>query len=283
MLFGGYETVAKADVSALPFEVLGSRNEDPRVYLIAPFDFLFAAFDAVAPRTAERVMSETAVVLGGMKDFRAPTGPTGLGGVSSRNCYVLIVKRGFDLARVLDKPPTERWEGMPVWRWSAQLSEFGDGNDRPSTIIALQMPPYVLVSNDPDNVFANARSLQTGSNDELQKLTEWRDVGSHQYWMFRRLRFDVPDLNATGLDRVRRDLKSFVLFHDRGHPAATLRVVARNPTTEAAEPLNHSGLLPALKPITPTTWEGQLPLTVGSGQSDAWFVAMFFFGLGVYV
>lgn len=127
VLFAGYETVVNTDVAALPFEALARQYEDNRTSLFVPFGYLIGALDAHQPKAAERAMSQTEIVLGGMKDFR---GPAGLGGVSSRNCYVLIVKRGFDLARLLGKPATERWEGLPVWRWNPKLFEFGGGGNR---------------------------------------------------------------------------------------------------------------------------------------------------------
>ena len=212
MLFASYETVVKAEVSVLPFSAFGGQNEDPRVFLALPFGFLFAALDAASPKAAERAMSQTATVLVGVKDFR---GPRGLGSVSSRNCHVLIVKRAFDLARVLGKPATETWEGAPVWRWTASLHEFGELDDRPSAIAAVQIPPYVLVSNDPDTLFANARALKAGSTEALRGLTEWPDTVSHDYWGYRRFRFDAPDPLAAGITGLQRDLESLLLFYDR--------------------------------------------------------------------
>ena len=134
VLFDRYETVAKARVSALPFESLARPYDDQRIWLLSPFGYLFSALDAIGEKAAERAMSQTDMVLGGMKDFRAPEG---LGPVSSRNCYVLIVKRGFDLARLLGKPASEQWEGVPVWRWTAKLGEFGEGDDRSSALVAV--------------------------------------------------------------------------------------------------------------------------------------------------
>ena len=280
MLFAGYETVAKAEVAVLPFHLVGrGQTVDHRRSLFAPFSFLFAALRAAAPKADERVMSETAFVLGGMKDFRAPMG---LGAVHSRNCYVLIVKRGFDLSRLLGRPANERWEGLPVWRWTANLHEYGELDDRVTNLVALQMPPYVLVSNDPDQLFANAQRLRQGATDALQTLTEWRDAASHDYWVYRRARFDTPDLMAAGLDLVRRDAESLLLLYDRDQPGATLRIVGRDGVATAPITIIPDGRVPPLGPISPRAWETQLPF-VHPIHDDAWFIVMGTFGFAVYL
>lgn len=94
-----------------------------RFFLFSPYRYLFAALNAQQPKAAERAMRETEVVLGGLKHFRAPAG---LGAVSSQKCYVLLVKRGFDLGDLFGQPATEQSEGLPVWRWSPKLVEFGE-------------------------------------------------------------------------------------------------------------------------------------------------------------
>lgn len=280
MLFDGYETVAKADVSTLPFEILG-RQEEPRAWLFMPFGFLFAALDATGTRAAERAMSQTEIVLAGMKDFRPPEG---LGSVSSRNCYVLIVKRGFDLASVVGKPTSEQWEGWPVWRWTAKLGEFGEQDDRPSTLVALQMWPYVLISNDPDSIFANAAALKRKTPPAvLNTLREWKDVAQRKYWVYRRFRFDTPHAMAAGLTGIRKDAESLVLFYDSAPPLAKVRLTSRDPVAKRPESLDEYGALPPLTPVSDRAWEGQLPLSPGSTQFEAWFIVFGHLGFVVYL
>jgi hypothetical protein len=281
MLFAGYETVVKADVAALPFDIVGLPPwNNPRRDLLAPFGFLFAALRAATLKGDQRVMRETALVLGGMKDFR---GPEGLGSVNSRNCYVLVMKPGFDLARVLEKPPNDWWEGAAVWRWTAALNEYGELDDRASAIVAVQMPPYLLVSNDPETVFTNARLLKGGATDTLRSLTEWRDTAPHEFWMYRRIRFDTPDLMAAGLDFVRRDVESMLVFYDRDRQTATLRVVSRVEHHRAPATFIDDERVPPLNPISPRVWEGQLPLTVGTAEAETWFIVCGVFGFAVYL
>jgi hypothetical protein len=50
--------------------------------------------------------------------------------VSSRNCYILLVKPGFKLQDLVGRSPTDSWKGSPVWRWTARLGEYGEGDDR---------------------------------------------------------------------------------------------------------------------------------------------------------
>lgn len=282
VLFERYETVAKARVSALPFESLARPYDDQRIKLLRPFGYLFGALDATGEKTAERAMSQTEVVLGGMKDFRAPEG---LGPVSSRNCYVLIVKRGFDLARLLGKPASEQWEGVPVWRWTAKLGEFGEGDDRSSALVAIQMKPYVLVSNDPEAVFATARSLKRNAPPRvLNTLSDWRDVASREYWVYRRPRFDAADLMAAGLDGLRTDAESLILFYDPGPKTTTVRLTSRAAVANTPESLANDGRVPPLQPISPTAWEAQLPVvTRHTPFEDAWFIVFARLGFGVYL
>ena len=68
MLFSRYETVAKSDVSKLPFEAIGNR-QDLRGWLFMPFWFAFAGLDAATPKAAEHAMSQTVTVLSGAKDL----------------------------------------------------------------------------------------------------------------------------------------------------------------------------------------------------------------------
>lgn len=282
VLFERYETVAKARVSALPFESLARPYDDQRIKLLRPFGYLFGALDTTGEKTAERAMSQTEVVLGGMKDFRAPEG---LGPVSSRNCYVLIVKRGFDLARLLGKPASEQWEGVPVWRWTAKLGEFGEGDDRSSALVAIQMKPYVLVSNDPEAVFATARSLKSNTSPTvLNTLSEWRDVASREYWVYRRLRFDAADPMTAGLDGLRKDAHSLLLFYDPAQKVTTVRLTSRDPVATSPESLDHLGRVPTLQPISPTAWQAQLPaITRHTPFGDAWAIVFGRLGFAVAV
>lgn len=282
ILFEGYETVVMADVAPLPFEIIGRGHEDQRDWLFVPFGYLFAAFDAVGEKTAERAMSQTEAVLGGFKDFRAPAG---LGAVSSRNCYVLIVKRGFDLTRILGKPASEQWEGVPVWRWTAKFGEFGEQSDRLSTLVAIQMKPYVLVSNDAEAIFAHARSLKANAPPKvLETLSEWRDVASRKYWVYRRLRFDAADLMAAGLDGLRTDAESLILFYDPGPKTTTVRLTSRAAVAKTPESLVDDGRVPPLQPISPTAWETQLPVvTRHTPFEDAWFIVFARLGFGAYL
>ena len=282
VLFERYETVAKARVSALPFESLAGPYDDQRIKLLRPFGYLFGALDATGEKTAERAMSQTEVVLGGMKDFRAPEG---LGPVSSRNCYVLIVKRGFDLARLLGKPASERLEGVPVWRWTAKLGEFGEQDQRASTLVAIQMKPYVLVSNDPEAIFATARALQRNTGTAtLKTLSEWKDVAPLQYWVYRRIRFDAADPAAAGIRDLRKDTESLVLFYEPKSASTTVRLTSRDPVAKAPASLEAHGRVPLLLPISPRSWEAQLPrVTRHTKFEDAWAIVFGRLGFAIAV
>lgn len=283
-LFGEFETVVKADVSQLPFEVVGRGEPDPRQMLFLPFGFLFAALDTLGESTSERIAGETAVLLGGMKDFR---GPTGLGGVSSRNCYVLVVKPGFSLARSLGKTPTGQVNGAPLWRWSARIHEYGEDDDRPSTVFALEAgPSHVLVSNDEQSIRRVADSLERTAQHEglLDALTEWKDVSRSPYWAYRRYRFaDVGDPMAAAIDRVRRDAESLVLFTRPERQTAVLRLVSTQRVATGPEKLLDDTRLPSLSPVTSRSWETSLSLLGGDRESEAMFLVMGFMGFAVYL
>jgi hypothetical protein len=297
-LFTEFETVAKTDVSRLPFHVLGKPLEDnPERMLFAPFGYLFAAFDFFGPKTAERVAGRTAVILGGFSDFRSPTG---FGSISSRNCYVLIVKRGFKLEEFFGRAPTETWGTAPVWRWTAKMGEYGEGDDRPSTLIAVQLDPsYVLVSNDAERILKVAKSLTTVKPKEiLARLGEWRDVTTRRYWVYRRYRFDdVVDPRAAAISDVRRDAEALVFFTNATGQPALLRLVSSQPVASQPErivpkrqpfpgeppPAADEIRFPHLLPVAPSKWETVVPMSGGHVEWENVYIVMALMGFGAYV
>ena len=193
-LFNEFETVSKTDVSRLPFHTLANRlDTDPEGVLFVPFGYLFESLQFFGPTTAERVAGQTSVILGGVSDFRSPTG---FGGVSSRNCYVLLVKPGFRLEDYLGRAPTEHHADVPVWRWTTKIGEYGEGDDRASTLIAMQLnASYVLISNDAERIAKVAQAFATVQPKEvLARLSEWSEISTKQY-------LDVPPLSIQQRDR----------------------------------------------------------------------------------
>ena len=282
-LFADFETVSKAKVSRLPFHLVGDQGPHAEIMLFRPFSYLFSALDSLGDSTAEELIAQTDVVIGGAGHFRAPTG---LGAVSSRNCYILLVKPGLDLARYTARPATEKWRGAPLWKWTAALGEYGEGDSRSSTIFALQYGSYVLISNDAERIVRVAEHV-VADEDATKGATipaEWPELSRSDYWVYRRYRFgDVTDPMAAGVDGVRKDAVALMFITQRDGKAGILRLASASPVARQAEVLIEQQPFPHLSPVTPHSWEATLATTGGEQSWTTLFFAMGLMGFAVYL
>lgn len=282
-LFADFETVSKANVSRLPFHLMGGQEPYAEIMLFRPFSYLFSALDSLGNSTAQELIGRTDVVIGGAGHFHAPTG---LGAVSSRNCYILLVKPGFDLARYTARPATENWRGKPLWKWTAALGEYGEGDPRSSTIFALQHGSYVLISNDAERIVRIAEHVVAGE-DGTKSATipaEWPELSRSDYWVYRRYRFgDVTDPMAAGVDGVRKDAVALMFITEQDGKSAILRLASASPVAKQPEVLIEQQPFPHLSPVTPHSWEASLATTGGEQNWTTLFFVMGLMGFAVYL
>jgi hypothetical protein len=72
-------------------------------------------------------------------------------------------------SRYFKRPPASA-PGPPVWTWSADLGEFGEGDPRSSSLYATQMAEsYILVSNSLEELETVSGQL-TSVNDDARIL-----------------------------------------------------------------------------------------------------------------
>jgi hypothetical protein len=187
-LVTNFETVfyTKADLisSGGPYKGLSKRAADS---LRVPFGFLATGVDALGKNSLATLLSNVDAAWVGAKDFRAPAG---LGGVHSRNCYVLRLKEGsrFALEKIFSHGPSGRIGDAAMWNWSAGLSEFGEADRRPSTLFTVQVGRFVLISNDLgklQDVAARLASEDT-CNSNLADIRDWTTLNQHDFWGYRR-------------------------------------------------------------------------------------------------
>jgi hypothetical protein len=175
-LFGEFETVfyANRDLSsgAGAFGRLSERNAED---LRAPFAYFLGAFYWIGKQVPAEILSNSAAVLMGAKDFQPPNG---LGPVHSQRCYVVVLGKWskLDLRKYFNYEPVASAAGAPVWNWGANLGEFGEEDPRASSLYAAAVAnSYLLVSNNLVELQSIADKLTSPKDDRSQTLTRIRD------------------------------------------------------------------------------------------------------------
>jgi hypothetical protein len=252
-----------------------------------PFVYLKGALDTVDSRTYADVLANSEAVLVGAKDFRPPSG---LGAVRSQRCYVAILKSrsGFDFRRYFHEPAANSADGMPIWSWTAKLSEFGENDTKSSSIYAAQVgQSYALVSNDLKELQTLAARLSShdGDSQPLTGVREWSSVSRHEVWGYRRYRHTgVVDQMAAGMTDVRPGAEALAFFLDSREKAIVLRLFLNPPADERTVALiNSRATLPPLKPSGGGVWETTIPLAGNEESSERTFIVVGLFGFPVYL
>jgi hypothetical protein len=287
VLFDQFETVFYSDTDLLANPgVLGHLSALEATTVRYPFAYLLGALEAADTRASQSLLDNARAVLVGAKDFRPPTG---FGGVSSRRCYVVVLRpgNGFDLAKYFRKPISASTTGSPVWNWQAKLKEFGEGNQKPSSLYASQVErSYVLVSNDLQELQTIAERL-TSPGDELKGLSEihdWETVSSHQYWGYRRYRqTGIVDRMAAGMNDVTSGAQALVFFSDPEKKTGTIRLLCTPADEGTVAKMNASAMFLKFRSRGAGTWERTIQFTGDEDGFDQLFAVMFLFGFGVYV
>lgn len=283
VLFQEFETVFYSRTTLL------SRSRTPRNLsdqqrstLGLPFAYLLGALDSEAEGLSENVLSNSTVALVGAKDFRPPTG---LGGVNSRFCYILLLRSGsmFDLREFFHQPPESSPEIL-MWSWSAKLGEFGEGDPRPSTLYATQIEKsYVLLSNDPDEIKTAGKRLTSDTSfQELGRIRDWTSLNKHDVWGYRRYSHaEISKTTAAGMTDITPTAEALAFFFDSRKETGVLRLFASDSTTP--DKIAAAARLPQLRPVGSGVWETRIPLLDDEAGAERMTAVMWMFGFGVYL
>ena len=175
-----YETVVGTRSNLLSQLHLSGPKADPYIqHLGTPFIYLIAGLKAVGPTTFSVVEASSELVLTGARDF---TGPTGLGMVMARFCYIAVLADGERqaIANEFSKIPPSALGGMAVWTWSVPPFE---GHDREITFYATLSDTVFVVANDRQDLLdaLDAMAKQPNiANSSTDSASE--SVRKHGYW-----------------------------------------------------------------------------------------------------
>lgn len=288
-LVTNFETVfyTRADLisSAGSYRGLSKRAADS---LRVPFGFLATAVDSLGKESLAMLLSNVNAAWVGAKDFRAPAG---LGGVHSRQCYVLLLKEGssFDLKKIFSRSPSGKIGEAPMWSWSADLSEFGEGDRRPSTLYAMQVRQFVLISNGLEELRQVAGQLESREprNNKSADIRDWTSLSQHDFWGYRNYRHTgVADRDAAGMSEVTPTAQALAFFVDYEEKKGVIRLFASDQTS--AEKLDntivsHKAAMLPFKASGSGSWQTEVPLSGDEKSSAGMFEVMGLFGFGIYL
>lgn len=285
-LFGEFETVfySKRDLSSRA-GVFGQLSEKNAEELRAPFAYFLGAFYWMGKQVPAEILSNSAAVLMGAKDFQPPKG---LGPVHSERCYVVVLRKWstLDLRKYFNYGPVASAAGAPVWNWGANLGEFGEGDPRASSLYgAVVANSYLIVSNNLAELQSIADKLTSPTDDSSQTLSrirEWELVSQHKLWGYRRYRHTgIVAGDASGMRDVTPSAEALLFFLDSKKKTCMLRLLASDSST--TEKINTWAVFPPLRSSGPGTWETTIPLANDEQTSDRMFYVFGLFGFPVYL
>jgi len=283
VLFENFETV----FHTTPAMLSDSLDDSGGWYVWEPFGYLRVALEAVEKQLPAKVLAESEAILVGSKHFLPPTG---LGSIRSTRCYIIVLRKesALDFSRYFNKPPVASAVGTPIWNWSADLGEFGDGDPRSSSLYATPITQsYILVSNNLEELQNVSRRLTSVNNDArvLAGIHEWNDLRQHEFWGYRRYKHGKPRPidRLVGTDQITPQAEAVILYVGMRKQTGVLRLFSSSPDDATAENINATGRITPLRPVGPKVWETVFPLAeIGSFPDSAYWV-LWLFGWGVVV
>ena len=290
VLFERFETVfySKSDLlsASQPYHQVSTQEAN---YLRFPFAYLSKGLDSAGKQISAEMLESAAAVFVGARDFQPPKG---LGGVRSQRCYVVILgdHNAFQLQKYFHQAPQSSAAGSPVWKWSAKLGEFGEGDPKPSSLYSTQIgQSYVLVSNDLSELQTTADRLSSSNQDALvlAGIREWDTVRQHDIWGYRRYRHSgITDPVAAGMSDVTPAAESLIFFVDADKKVGVLRLLASDNST--ADKINSAmasarSVFPPLKTSGGGASETMIPFAGDEATSERMFMVMGLFGFGIYL
>lgn len=286
-LFSRFETVFRAGSGLLsiigPYDGLSEPYSNS---LRIPFSFSIAALDELGQDVRLGVLAKAHAVLIGTKDYRAPVG---FGMVRSQTCTVVVFSRGeADSVRDFFRRAKSSIAGdLLVWRWSASLGEFGEGDPRPSTIYAAQVgDSYLLLSNDLRELQGLASELIVPGRTfpSLSEMRGWEGLNPHAIWGYRRYRHTAPlAFDPGALRGVALTAQALTFFLDPKSKSGVLRLFSSAAEDVTAENLSSGVLFPPFRALGPGIWQTTFPLEGDERSAERVGQMLGLFGFGIFV
>lgn len=309
ILSGRFETVFYAKAELLSnFDAYGGMEAISANTMRFPFAGLLGALKFSGAHDPDSLLKNIDSVLVGAREFRPPAG---LGGFHSKDCYVLVLNssdakwRGLQskgflkddngeefrrivLSSYFGQTQLESLGGMQVWKWSAQLGEFGEEDARkPSVFYAAHVfGRYLLVANDPDDLIATAQQLSASnkSPEVAPTIPDWQILSAHKIWGYRRLPpAGTAGRSSCGLQDVTGDVKSLSFFVDFEKQESVVRILSSDESGSAAPRISPTGRAPAFKHVSAETWEARVPFSENETSDVPLLVIVSTFGFGLFV
>ena len=280
--FENFETVFRITSSLLA----GPSGDDSTRFMQEPFGYLLFGLDRVDKQVRTAILADSRVVLLGTKDYRPPNG---LGRVLSTRCYIAVLREGssFELFRHFSVPPVASSASSPVWSWSAEMSEFGDRETRPSSLYATQVAhTYVLVSNNLAELQKLSEALNSSHSSRYPTdIREWDNVRRHEFWGYRQYKPDDARASTlfNGLTKIRSGDKGLILYVDQKHRIGILRLLGSESQVMKGRDVGPTGRIAPLKHVGRGQWETVFPLGEVGPFPESAYEVMWLFGLGVVV
>jgi hypothetical protein len=279
-LFEQFETVFQAKTSLLA-------SSHTRDFVRVPFVILRGGLEALDSHESKQVLDNSSAVLVGTKNYLPPKG---LGTVRSIFCYVVVFGEPIELGLERHfRQSVASAAGMPVWNWSAKISEFGENDPRPSSLYASQLgQSYLLVSNDLQELRNLAGRLIDSSSGDVTRvlagIPEWRDLSQRTFWGYRRYRHtNVPSVDAAGMRNVTLAAEALWFYADWEHHAGVLGLRASQADDGTADQINATKTIPPFKRLAPGVWQTVVPLTFENRDPDPMFGVAWLFGFGAVI
>lgn len=283
VLFEKFETI----FHTTPMLLSDPIGDTATAFMREPFGYLLVGLDKAGEGTRRAVLADSMSVLLGMKDYLPPHG---LGRTISTRCYVVVLREGasVELSKYLNKSFIVSATGPPIWKWKADLGEFGEQDPRPSSLYATQIAQkYILISNNLDEIKNVSERVVSYTNEAAPLgIREWEDIKQHAFWGYRKYRNGQPSVASkifAGTKGIAADAEALILYVDRKHESGVLRLLVSGVQSATAKNLNELMLKPPLKPVGPREWETTLPLEDQGRLSEISLQVLWLFGLGVAV
>jgi len=181
-----------------------------------------------------------------------------------------------NLERLFGKPEQGSVGDRPVWRWSAQLEEFGESDSRPSVFFATADKDQVLICNDGDTLAAMLRRLRDPrATDASERFGNVSPV----FWAHRKYRHNTTAREAAALTDISPWTESLTLAVDDKAKYAVLHLTS--PQGAHDLPLGPDPF--SFRPIDSRTIAATIVLSGEDGSLEKLSIALYLLGFGIYV
>ena len=245
-----------------------------------PVAFAHDALDLAASGAAGRVLASSASVVVGAKDFRAPGGRRGLGGVRSTMCFVFVLRPEARIDPGALLRTTSRTGGqVPLWNWHGPRGE-GDP-EVVSVFAASASTSYFVLGNNRDEVVALVRALKAEGEIPLPSPLKEAGVGDQTAWAYRAFRHAQANPMAAGTTDIAPSTKALVVV-----PAGTalyMRLLG-TPDDTTAKRLNEQALFAPFTEEAPGIWQTAVPVLANNEATARGLLGVLsLLGFGIYL